>query len=356
VNNGSNKRVAALTMMIVMGVLLALPVLRFPETIALTTTAGGACSNGGTPTPITWDFTDGAQGWTTAYATTGTKFGEWGLTTTNAPGSQSHSPSGGNKFFAPSIPGEGVNYFLDQWLISPPFTVPMDGERSLSFWNLQAWEIADAECWESGWIEISNDGGATWNYIRKSQTPFTVNPSYDGNIRELYHGSYPQDDAAGWCSATPHPAQPTWGWRDWAQNSVDLTSYSGQTIQLRFHLFVDNLDGAYGWLIDDVSTHICPPVTPTVNPPTETPAPNATPTSTPAATFTSTISPTPTATFTPSNTPPPGASLTPTSPVTATTTPSPTTTPVPATPTATRTPLPAHFSIEYLPLILRDSP
>lgn len=357
--NGVSKWVAAMAMMVVMGILVALPVIRLPESRS-TTATGGSCNNGGTPTPITWDFTDGAEGWTTAYASTGTKFGEWDLTTLNAPGSQSNSPSGGNKFFAPSIPGQGIGYFLDQWLISPAFTVPMSGERSLSFWNVQAWEIADAECWEAGWIEISDDGGATWDYVSKSQTPFTVTAPYDGNVRELYHGSYPQADAEGWCSATPHPTNPTWGWRDWTPHTVDLTAYSGETIQVRFHLFIDNLDGAYGWMIDDVTTESCPPVspTPTTNPPTVTATP--TPTAPPAATATSSATALPTATFTPSNTPPPGASLTPTPPVTNTALPTesatPTVTETPAPPTATRTPFPDGFPMMFLPLVVRESP
>jgi hypothetical protein len=222
--------------------------------------AGGQCSDGSTPVPTTWDFTDGDEGWTSSFQSTGFLTSTFVITTSNAPGSAANSPSGGNKWFAADIDGEGAGYFLDQWLTSPAFGVPVGGGADLTFWNLQAFEISDTECWDSGWVEVSNDGGATWDYLENTtNTPFfTVTPPYDFNIHTEFDAEYPQADAYAWCPGTPSPGGEGWGWRDWFQGSLDLSEYEGEVVQVRFHMFVDNLAGAYGWLVDDVSANVCP--------------------------------------------------------------------------------------------------
>lgn len=222
--------------------------------------SGGLCADGSTPVATTWDFTDGEEGWTDSYQSTGVFTSTFVITTSNAPGSTGNSPSGGNKWYALDFEGEGAGYFADQWLTSPAFGVPVGGGSSLSFWNLQAFEIGDTECWDSGWLEVSNDGGATWDYLENTtNTPFfTVTPAYDFNIHTEFDAEYPQADAYAWCSTTPDPGGNGWGWRDWAQNSIDLSDYEGEVVQVRFHFFVDNAAGAYGWLIDDVSANTCP--------------------------------------------------------------------------------------------------
>jgi hypothetical protein len=221
--------------------------------------AGGSCTGGGTPVPTTWDFTDGDEGWTTSFQTTGVLTSTFVMTTGNAPGSTGDSPSGGNKWFSADLDGEGAGFFLDQWLTSPAFEVPTGTTPVMTFWNLQASELADTECWDSIWVEVSDDGGSTWDYLENTtNTPyFTVTAPYDFNIHTEFDADYPQADAFAWCSTTTDPGGNGWGWRDWAEYTVDLSSYQGENIQVRFHTFVDNLAGAYGWLVDDVSTEVC---------------------------------------------------------------------------------------------------
>lgn len=226
--------------------------------------SGGLCSDGSSPVPTTWDFTDGEEGWTDSFQSTGVLTSTFVITTGNSASSTSNSPSAGNRWFAADFDGEGAGYFLDQWLTSPAFGVPASGAAALDFWNLQEFEIGDGECWDSGWVEVSDDGGTTWDYLENTtNTPFfTVTPAYDGNIHTEFDAEYPQADAFAWCSTTPSPTDPAWGFREWAENSVDLSAYAGDVIQVRFHFFVDNLGGGYGWLVDDVSTDVCP-TTPT---------------------------------------------------------------------------------------------
>jgi hypothetical protein len=233
---------------------------------------GGLCADGSEPVSTTWDFEDGAQGWTDEVVdfseTTGNFTYTWSLTTTNAPGSTGDSPSGGNYFYAVDFDGGGPNgditgTLYDQYLVSPEFGVPTSGAADLSFWNLQAFEVSDGQCWDSGFIEVSADGGTTWDYTTITETaPFTVTPAYDVDIHDEYLGLYPYENALAYCSADFDPSG-TYGWRDWAENTVDLSAYAGQTVQVRFHFFVDNLAGAYGWLVDDVSAEVCPAGPPT---------------------------------------------------------------------------------------------
>ncbi len=241
-------------------------------TVAVANQGGGVCSDGSTPVDTTWDFEDGNQGWTqeTAdFSPTPYFTHTWGLTTTNAPGSTGDSPSGGNYMFAVDFAGDGpqgdqTGTLYDQYLISPAFGVPTGTDTVLDFWNLQAFEISDGQCWDSGFVEVSSDGGTTWEYNSiTTNAPFTVTPAYDADIHDEYLGLYPYEDALAWCSDAPDPGGNGWGWRDWSNATVDLSAYAGETVQIRYHFFVDNLAGAFGWLVDDVSAEICP-----VGPPT----------------------------------------------------------------------------------------
>ena len=60
------------------------------------------------------------------------------------------------------------------------------------------------------------------------------------------------------------------GSRDWSETLVDLTAYSGQSIQLRFTQATDAEIGMEGWYIDDFSVSACE-VTPDYRPRFNTP-------------------------------------------------------------------------------------
>jgi hypothetical protein len=235
------------------------PVDAAPVALASEGVGGGACVGGGTPTAVTVDFTEGYEGWDPSFATTGVLTSTFVLTTGNAPSSAANSPSGGQRVYAADFDGEGAGFFSDAWLTSPAIGVPTGTTPVLTFWNVQEFEISDGECWDSGHVEVSTDNGATWDYLNNTDnTPyFTVTPPYDGNIHTEFDAEYIEADAYAWCPATASPTDPAWGFREWHQASVDLSDYAGQNIQLRFHFFVDNLAGAYGWLVDDIAYETC---------------------------------------------------------------------------------------------------
>jgi hypothetical protein len=229
---------------------------------SLYTGSGGAvCADGSTPVTTTWDFTDGAEGWTidnrVSLTTTGVPPVDWVLQTTTSPSTGSNSPSGGNRWFAADIEFGEDNALMDAYLISPIITIPTN-TASLSFWNLQEFEISDGECWDSGRVEVSNDGGVTWDYVNDAgSNPITVTPAYDANVHTEWAGVYWAEDADMWCPSTPSPTDPTWGFRDWHEATVDLSGYAGETIQVRFAMFSDAYAPGYGWEVDDIETLTC---------------------------------------------------------------------------------------------------
>ena len=91
--------------------------------------------------------------------------------------------------------------------VAIPITTPV---ATLVWWDFVGAEVGA----DYYFIEVSTDGGATWPY-------------------EIYRDS--QDETF------------------WDQESVDLSSFVGQSIRLRFGFTSDATVGNFGWYIDDVS-------------------------------------------------------------------------------------------------------
>jgi hypothetical protein len=98
---------------------------------------------------------------------------------------------------------------VDSRLISPPFLVPSNSP-ALRFYHWYNFKSA------LGFVEISTDGGSTWNQI--SQTYQNGN---SGNV--------------------------------WNKVSVDLSAYAGQTVQAAFRFASIGIGTAAGWYVDDIS-------------------------------------------------------------------------------------------------------
>jgi hypothetical protein len=81
-----------------------------------------------------------------------------------------------------------------------------------------------------GRVEISTDGGGTWEPLA----------SYSGG------GVFDQQ----WGTAQGTTSS-EWADVDWRDLAIDLSSYSG-TVRLRFGLEVDEAVSDKGWVIDDV--------------------------------------------------------------------------------------------------------
>ena len=122
------------------------------------------------------------------------------------------------------------DFSTDQYLITPP--VILDGmSPSLSFWHRYNTEAN----WDGGVVEISSNG-TDWVdlgnlMVQNGYTgPVNENPDSPISTRDAFHGT----------SGT------------WLQTIVDLGSYAGTTVQIRFRFASDGLVGAEGWYVDDI--------------------------------------------------------------------------------------------------------
>lgn len=106
----------------------------------------------------------------------------------------------------------------------------LSGNSTLSFWHYYNTEGG----YDGGWIEISTDNGSTWNdlgfYIEQN--------GYQSNIATA-SGSK-QGPAFSGYSGT------------FIQTVIDLSSFAGKTVKLRFNFSSDAGTGADGWYIDDI--------------------------------------------------------------------------------------------------------
>jgi hypothetical protein len=128
----------------------------------------------------------------------------------------------------------------DTQFTSPPLTVGTTAPFVLKFSHAYDLEASGGLLFDGGVIEISMNGGATWNDV----TAFGVNPGYTGALfvgsgnpiggRQAYSGT-----SAGFPARVPV--------------SLDFgTMFAGQTIQVRFRIGTDASASQTGWLIDDI--------------------------------------------------------------------------------------------------------
>ena len=157
----------------------------------------------GLPETFFDDVENGEDGWTHGGS------GDLWHITTHRSSSPTHSWYCGN---------EGswqYNNNMNAWLMSPYVTITPNSEL-----NFKTWYYLESG-YDYGYIEISTDGGSTWNTLG----------SVNGN-------------SGGWIEKT-----------------YDLSSYSGQA-QIRFRLNSDTYVTEEGWYIDDVQ--IGPPAYPNI--------------------------------------------------------------------------------------------
>jgi|GEM_PF-400209 len=134
------------------------------------------------------------------------------------------------------LPG-AANYspYEDAGLVTPPILL---AEGSvLTFWHWIRAETYDGtNAWDGGLVEISDDGGESWEQI----FPDTGYPY-------LIWDSAP---SAGNILAADTPCFSGSG--DWTQETFDLTGYDG-LVQLRFRFCSDEYTQKEGWYIDDIT-------------------------------------------------------------------------------------------------------
>jgi hypothetical protein len=136
----------------------------------------------------------------------------------------------------------------DQYLISPSIALPVGlSPLNLTFWNRQSIKSAagGASCQDGAILEISTNGGSSWTQIAGGSL---LTDHYDGPISSSFGN--PLGNRQGWCGDP----------QAYLNSVVDLASYAGQTVKVRFNLGHDRFAhrGNPNWAIDDVKVKGCP--------------------------------------------------------------------------------------------------
>jgi immune inhibitor A len=103
-------------------------------------------------------------------------------------------------------------------------------EATLEFW---AWYDIE-EDWDYAYVEISADGGQTWEILT---TPSGTPTNPNGNS---FGWAYTGSSGGG---ETP----------EWIQEQVDLSAYAGQEVLVRFEYITDDAVNRPGFILDDVA-------------------------------------------------------------------------------------------------------
>ena len=115
------------------------------------------------------------------------------------------------------------------WNTAPVLVAP---DSTLSFWHQYKTEYD----YDGGVIEVSTDGGASWADLGAY---ITAN-GYTGSLSTAYEN--PLGGRMAW----------TGNLVTWTEVTVDLSSFAGQSVNIRWRLGCDSSLGADGWYIDNV--------------------------------------------------------------------------------------------------------
>ncbi len=146
----------------------------------------------------------------------------WTLTTTH-----SHSPA-----YAWFVPDDSIITDSRLWLSQP---IAVDASSRLTFWHRYRLDATLTGCYDGAVLEVSTDG-SVWRDLGSHITA----------------GGY--NDTLATCTENPLSGRQAWTGEqeEWTQVVVDLGSFAGQSIYLRWRLGCDNAQGVEGWAIDDV--------------------------------------------------------------------------------------------------------
>ena len=134
--------------------------------------------------------------------------------------------SGSFAFYAPN-----VDVVSDQYLTLAN-AVTLSGQPVLRFWH----EYSTETGYDGGVVEISTDGGASWDDLGPQMTQNGYNGTIDGGYGNPLAGRPAFTGTSG----------------GYVQTEVDLTPYSGETVLIRYRLGTDSSVLARGWYVDDV--------------------------------------------------------------------------------------------------------
>lgn len=115
-------------------------------------------------------------------------------------------------------------------MLTRAFDLSGASAATLEFWTWYDLE----EDWDYAYVEVSADGGETWTILT---TPSGTGTNPNGNsFGWAYTGRSGGGEAA-----------------EWIQEQVDLSSYAGQEVLLRFEYITDDAVNRPGFVVDDVA-------------------------------------------------------------------------------------------------------
>jgi bacillopeptidase F (M6 metalloprotease family) len=120
----------------------------------------------------------------------------------------------------------------DDSLFTRAISLPANAQ--LSFWHTYGMETG----YDGSVIEISTNGGTTFTDLGSRITTGGYNGTISANYLSAIAGR------SAWTGGVVGT---------WSRVVVDLSSYSGQTVMLRFRLASDNGTAGSGWYIDNVA-------------------------------------------------------------------------------------------------------
>ncbi|MCB9705992.1 MAG: M36 family metallopeptidase [Myxococcales bacterium] len=135
--------------------------------------------------------------------------------------------------------GRDLGKQSDTSLASPPLAAAIDQPLVISFDHAYKFEFSDNIYWDGGVLEISTDGGMSWEDVAAH-----VDPGYNGKIASDVNPINGQD-----AYVDQNPSYPK-------ADKVTLdfgTKFAGKAVRLRFRIGTDSAMGAPGWLIDNIA-------------------------------------------------------------------------------------------------------
>ncbi|MDH4459707.1 MAG: M36 family metallopeptidase [Nevskia sp.] len=141
---------------------------------------------------------------------------------------------------APTATGEG------------PFTMTFEHYYQFEFAGFD--DDGTAVGYDGGVIEITSDGGATWQDVVAAGGTFTSGGGYNGVVLALStDGTFtPTGSETPAAAFVGNNFSTTGGFLEPVTLSLP-SSFAGQTVRLRFRMVTDTSTGDFGWSIDNVS-------------------------------------------------------------------------------------------------------
>jgi len=148
-----------------------------------------------------------------------------------------HAIVGGNQSFF----GANAGFPSDTQFVSPPLPVSTTAPLTVTLNHAYALEGAPGQFFDGGVIEISINGGVTWQDV----TAFGANPGYNATL--VATGSNPIAGRMAFSGVSP-------GFPALAPMTLNFGNlFAGVTVMLRFRLGADDNTAFAGWLIDDIA-------------------------------------------------------------------------------------------------------